>query len=115
MVMAENRATKPVKKARKGTMSKRKNKENPVRIVIKHRGTLGKYGYHGVKAMSAIDRRAALRRAAADLGWLYLVRKLNALYVFNKIRFPDLAARFKADRLFASARHAATKSPKKRP
>ena len=86
----------------------------PVRIVIKHKGTLGRYGYHGVKVLPVAARREALRRAAVDLGWLYLVRKLNALYVFNKNRFPGLAARFMADRKFASTRHAATKAPRKR-
>lgn len=81
-----------------------------MRIVIKHRGVLGAFGYHGVKGMSVGRRREALRRAAGALGWLYLIRKLNALFVFNKYRHPELAARFRADRDFASAQHSQAKT-----
>lgn len=81
----------------------------PVRIVIKHRGVLGAFGYHDVASVSITKRRAALRKAAKALGWLYLVRKLNALYVFNKHRHPALAATFREDREYASARHRAEK------
>ena len=72
---------------------------------MKHRGVLGAYGYRHVASKTPKQRRAALSRAAKALGWLYLVRKLNALYVFNKHRHPDLAARFMANRQFASAKH----------
>lgn len=81
-----------------------------VRIVMKHRGVLGAFGYHDVKSLTIQKRRAALRKAAAALGWLYLVRKLNALYVFNKYRNPAVASVFRQDREYASARHAATKN-----
>lgn len=77
-----------------------------VAIVMKHHGVLGAFGYHDVKHKSQRARRAALRKAAAGLGWLYLIRKLNALYVFNKHRHPDVAARFREDREYASAQHA---------
>lgn len=80
-----------------------------VHIVIKHRGVLGAFGYHAVKSMTLEKRRAALAKAAAVLGWLYLIRKLNALYVFNKYRHPGTAAKFRADRNFASSQHRATK------
>ena len=86
----------------------RRSKSN-VHIVIKHRGVLGAFGYHDVKTLSLAKRRAALRKAAAALGWLYLVRKLNALYVFNKYRNPAVANAFREDREYASARHAASK------
>lgn len=59
--------------------------------------------------MSQAKRRAALRRAAKQLGWLYLVRKLNALYVFNKNRHAALAARFRKDREYVSAQYATSK------
>lgn len=88
-----------------------KNKSS-VRIQIKHPGVLGAFGYHGVKTMSQARRRASLREAAGVLGWLYLIRKLNALFVFNKHRNPKVAAIFKADREYASKRHAATKNAK---
>lgn len=78
-----------------------------VHIVIKHPGVLGDYGYHDVKTTTVAHRHAALRRASRALGWLYLIRKLNALFVFNKDRHPDVAALFKADREYASAQHKA--------
>ena len=92
------------------TRTKRSSRSNRgVRIVMKHRGVLGAFGYHDVKSLSVAKRRAALRKAAAALGWLYLIRKLNALYVFNKYRNPVVARVFRQDREYASARHAATK------
>lgn len=78
-----------------------------VHIVMKPPGVLGKYGYHNIKGLTQAQRRAALRRAAKELGWLYLIRKLNALYVFNKNEHPSLAAKFCTDREYASERHAA--------
>lgn len=80
-----------------------------VAIIIKHPGVLGGFGYHDVKHKSQRARRAALRKAAAQLGWLYLIRKLNALYVFNKHRHPATAAVFREDREYASTKHASTK------
>lgn len=99
------------KQTRKQTRNTAKN--STVRIVIKHRGVLGAFGYHDIKHLSVSKRRAALRKAANVLGWLYLVRKLNALYVFNKYKHKELAAKFKQDREYASARHAATKTAMK--
>jgi len=73
---------------------------------MKHPGMLGGFGYHDVKDLPVAKRRTALRRAAKSLGWLYLIRKLNALYVFNKDRHAALAARFEEDRRYASAQYA---------
>lgn len=80
-----------------------------VHIRIKHRGVLGDYGYHDVVHMTRDQRRAALRRASRVLGWLYLIRKLNALYVLNKNHNPKVAELFKEDRIFASEKYAASK------
>lgn len=80
-----------------------------VRIVMKHRGVLGAFGYRDVQSMTLTARRAALQKASQAVGWLYLIHKLNALYVFNKYRHPALAARFKADRNYSSAQHARAK------
>jgi hypothetical protein len=84
-----------------------------VKIVIRHRGVLGAFGYRGVKDMRVSARRSALRRASMSLGWLYIIRKLNALYVFNKYKNPRLALVFRTDREFASDAHASAKN--KRP
>ena len=75
-------------------------------IHVKGRGSLGLYGYADVQRKSRMARRRALTLASRDLGWLYVIRKLNALYVFNKYRNPSLAAAFKEDREYASAKHA---------
>lgn len=75
-----------------------------VHIVLQHPGWLGEYGYAHVAALTESVRRAALRRAAADHGWGRIVKRLNVLYIFNKNRRPDLAAVFRADRNYASAK-----------
>lgn len=81
-----------------------KAKSKPTtRIVLEHRGVLGAFGYHAVASLSLQERRAALHRAASSLGWPYLVKRLNVLYIFNKNRHPALAAKFKADRMYASS------------
>ena len=81
----------------------------PVRIRIKHRGDLAAFGYRDIRSTSTPKRQHALRAAAREYGWLRLIRKLNALFVFNKRRFPALAARFQADRNFASSQYARAK------
>lgn len=88
---------------------KPRGSQPPVRIVMKHRGVLGAFGYRDVKHIGLSARRAALRRAAAKLGWLYLIRKLNALYVYNKHRYPGTAALFRQNRNYASAQHRQTR------
>lgn len=75
-----------------------------VRIRLQHPGLLGAYGYEDVKAKTVAQRRAALRRAAKDLGWTAVVRRLNVLYIYNKVRHPATAALFREDREYASAR-----------
>ena len=71
-----------------------------------HAGNLTAHGYSGVARLSAAERKAALRRAAREHGWLHIVRKLNALYVLNKYKHPWLASRFRVDRMYASAQYA---------
>lgn len=110
---AKPSATKPsAAKSKRSKRSASKRSEQPVRIVIKHRGDLGAHGYTGVAGLTLDTRRAALRRAAAQWGWLHVLRKLNALYVFNKYRNPELAARFMENRNFASREYAALKAAK---
>lgn len=74
-----------------------------VMIKLDNRGVLGSFGYKDVKKLSIAARRAALHRAAKQLGWAYIVRRLNVLYIFNKRRHPDTAALFRADRDYARA------------
>ena len=81
------------------------NRTRNARIHIQHKGDLSHFGYHGVKDLTLAARRRALRAAAKVWGWLHLLRKLNALYVFNMHRNPDVAAIFHADQQYASWHH----------
>lgn len=65
------------------------------------RGQLGKHGYAKVKTLSLTRRRDALRSAAAELGWPTVQRKLNVLFIYNKNRYPAMAALFKEDAVWA--------------
>ncbi len=82
---------------------------NKVRIKLRHPGLFGAFGYHRVAELSPAQRRGALKRAAKALGWRYVIRRLNVLYIYNKHRHPDVAALFKADREYASAQLAQSK------
>lgn len=82
----------------------------PVRIRLSHAGVLAPFGYDHVAAKTVAQRRAALRKAAKALGWLHLVRRLNVLYVYDKNRRPALAAKFRADREYASEMYAKAKA-----
>lgn len=86
-----------------------------VKIKLNPKRSLGTYGYHDVMSSSQGKRRAALRKAATDLGWLKVLRRLNVLYVYNKTKNPKLARVFRDDRVYASSRHAATKFTKTKP
>jgi hypothetical protein len=56
----------------------------------------GLLGYHAT--LSLTQRHAILQKAVAKHGALSVFRKLNAIYVYNKIRAPTTAATFLADR-----------------
>lgn len=68
-----------------------------VHIPLKHNDTLAKHGYHDVKRLSVSARHAALVGAVMEHGATYVIRKLNALGVFNKYRHPELTAVFRSD------------------
>jgi hypothetical protein len=69
-----------------------------VKIVLKKRDTLSKHGY--AARISERKRRKALRGAVKEHGHLYVIRKLNVLYIYNKNRHPDLAEIFRGDMKF---------------
>jgi hypothetical protein len=75
-----------------------------VRITLRHSGVLGAFGYSKIAQTAAKRRREALDAAAAAKGWAYIVRRLNVLYIFNKHRHAALAAKFRADRNYASSK-----------
>lgn len=62
------------------------------------KGDLTRYGYKDVKHLTVAERHAALKEAVAHgAKTLPLSRKLNALYVLNEHKHPELAKRFKDD------------------
>jgi len=62
------------------------------------KGTLGKFGYHGVRYKKASTRHRALRKAVKRLGFMKVFKKLNAVALVNRHNNPALAKIFKADR-----------------
>ena len=56
----------------------------------------GLEGYHA--ALPLTQRHTILQKAVAKHGALSVFRKLNAIYVYNKIRAPTTGATFLADR-----------------
>ena len=71
------------------------------------RGSLGSFGYHAT--LPPAPRRRALLKAARFWGLIYVIRKLNAVYVFNKYRRPDLATIFKDDRDYLRGKYRAAR------
>lgn len=62
------------------------------------KGVLEKFGYFDVRRMPTSKRQHALKRALGELKPLALFRRLNALYVLNKDKDPDIAKVFRSDR-----------------
>lgn len=69
--------------------------QKPVRIKLKSVGSLTRFGYRAKE--SAAARRAALKKAAKANGYNEVVRRLNVLYIYNKNRRPELAAKYRLD------------------
>ena len=61
------------------------------------RGSLAQFGYTKVENLSEVARNTALDRAVATVGFLPIIKKLNALYVLNRNVNNKLAAIFKRD------------------
>lgn len=84
--MAYSRRKSPRKRSRK----------SKVRISISKPGSLSKYGYNMSK--TAASRRKALSKAVKVYGYGTVMRKVNALYVFNKKKHPGLARKASGDK-----------------
>lgn len=76
--------------------SPQKSRRKKVRISITKPGSLSKYGYSMSK--TAIARRRALSKAVKSYGYGTVMRKVNALYVFNKKKHPGIAKKATADK-----------------
>lgn len=60
-------------------------------------GQLGKHGYHAIKTMKAPRRHVALRSAIAEYGAKMILRKLNAIRVYQKNSNPRVSKLFYND------------------
>ena len=60
-------------------------------------GELGKHGYHKVKEMSVKNRRVALTSAVNEYGASMILKKLNALRVYQRNKGPESARLFYDD------------------
>lgn len=88
------------------------NAKNPVvRIKLNPEHSLG--DYHAKDP--AATRRKALRLAVEERGYTKVIRRLNVLYIYNKIRHKKRAAIFRADMKYVQRlRDAAQQSLKKK-
>jgi len=60
-------------------------------------GELGKHGYHKVKEMSVKNRRVALTSVVDEYGANTIIKKLNALRVYQRNKGPESARLFYND------------------
>ena len=67
------------------------------------KGELSQYGYH--YDVSEKTRHTAIRKAIKKYGSLPMVRKLNALAVYNSKRYPSRSKIYSEDRDYASKIH----------
>ena len=66
------------------------------------KGELSQYGYEAAKP--ANERHKALAKASRKYGSTSVFRKMNALYVYNKNKSPELSEKFKEDRDFVKSK-----------
>jgi hypothetical protein len=69
-------------------------------LFILEKDILSKYGYSNVSTMKISDRKKSLLKALKHIKPLPLSRRLNALYVLNKIKNSRLAKIFKDDSIW---------------
>jgi hypothetical protein len=60
-------------------------------------GELGKHGYHSIKNMGQSSRHIALKRAINDYGVKKILKKLNAIRVYQKNTSPKISKLFYED------------------
>lgn len=66
---------------------------------------LGEYGYHSVVNMSVQSRHRALNKAVNDMGYLPIIKKLNALATLNRNTNPNISQIFKTDQEWLSEKY----------
>ncbi len=59
----------------------------PTKIKVKlKKGTLGQFGYKGVKDLNVTERHNALNKAVKQLGKSTVIKKVNIVAVLNKAK-----------------------------
>jgi hypothetical protein len=71
-------------------------RKSPVKIQITNTGSLTSLGYSLYESTSI--RRNALKKAVDKFGYGSVMKKINALYVFNKNNYKELAKRASSDK-----------------
>lgn len=80
----------------RGLPGKTKKKDRVIPKLAK--GTLGQFGYHGIKNLSVDQRRTALKKAIRAKGATYVLRKVNAIYILQRNQNPKVASKLNADK-----------------
>ena len=94
----------PSRQRKKRSPSRRRKKSrSPVRIKIKRKGELTSLGYRMKKSPS--ERHKALAKAVRKYGYSGVMKKINALYVFNKNQRPYLAKIAQNDKQYLKNYH----------
>lgn len=73
------------------------NRQKKQRLFVLERGVLKKYGYTDIHDLTTEERHDALDKALKEIEPLPLLRRVNALYVLNKNKDPELAEKFHED------------------
>ena len=74
------------------------------------KGSLHGYSLYDKRA----DRREVLKKLAKKDTWETVVKRLNALYIYNKNKHPEVAAKFKRDMQFIQKEFSSNENFKKR-
>ena len=74
------------------------------------KGSLHGYSLYDKRA----DRREVLKKLAKKDTWETVVKRLNALYIYNKNKHPQTASKFKRDMKFIQKEFSLKKMSKKR-
>ena len=81
---------------RKSKERSSKTRKVPGYIGPLHKGDLTQFGYKA--NISSVKRHVALKLAIQKYGALSVWRKVNAIYVLSKNRYPELSAKYNIDR-----------------
>jgi hypothetical protein len=76
-----------------------------VRIPITNKNELGQFGYSDVLTLTQNQRKRILNKAINKLGYLPVIKKLNALSTLNRNTNPEVSYIFKTDQEWLSKKY----------